>query len=217
MPSAGQSRKNKGEIDFQGPQITLFWDGLKLDAFSLLLQRGFRLRGQLGSSIRSVLCDQFGVTPDYLDNRISTVFLDDKPVDDVDSAVVKVGATLALSGAMPGLVGAALRKGGPIASFRGSISHSGSEVPAIKQEGSFTVKLYNLVAKELGPLFLERGIWVDADDLNGFFQTRSEMFWRGCKRVEVQGAEVSLEEFLRGQWSIEARLVELKVTSDRKD
>ncbi|MBM3299682.1 MAG: hypothetical protein FJY85_06990, partial [Deltaproteobacteria bacterium] len=190
------------------------WDSSTLDGFSLLLQNGFRLRCMLGASIRTVLCDQFGVTEDYLDNRIGTLFLDDRPVDEVNGAVVRVGATLALSAAMPGLVGAAMRKGGPIASFRDGITHTGSEGVVTREEGFFTLKLYNMVARELGPLFLKRGIWVQADDLNEFFRTRSNMFWAGCQRIELQGVELLLEELLRGQWASEAVEVLLRVITD---
>ncbi|MCP4349944.1 MAG: endonuclease/exonuclease/phosphatase family protein [Desulfobacterales bacterium] len=61
------------------------------------------LKVQVGCSIRSLLCKQTDVASDYVDERISTVFLDGKPVDDVDSAIVKNGSVLALSAAMPGL------------------------------------------------------------------------------------------------------------------
>jgi hypothetical protein len=201
-------------LNRQRIEIDLFCDSRTLDAFSLLLQSGFRLRCMLGSSIRSVLCDQLGVAKDYLDNRIGTLFLDDKPVDDVDCAAVRVGATLALSAAMPGLVGAAMRKGGPIASFRGGITHTGPEEAVTRKEGFFTLKLYNMVARELGPLFLQRGIWVQADDLLGFFRTRPEMFRAGCKRVELNGQEVSLEELLRGQWASGTDPAHLRVAGE---
>jgi hypothetical protein len=56
-----------------------------------------------------VLCDQFQVETDYLENRIKTIFLDGKPVDDEDKAVLKNGSTLALSAAMPGLVDSTFR------------------------------------------------------------------------------------------------------------
>ncbi len=70
------------------------------------LQRGVLVKARLGESIRSLLCKQFGLDPDYVKNRIQTAFLDGKPVDDFDSAIVREGSVLTLSGAMPGLAGA---------------------------------------------------------------------------------------------------------------
>ena len=40
---------------------------------------------QVNCSIKSLLCDQLGVTPDFVDKRIQTIFLDGKAVDDVNS------------------------------------------------------------------------------------------------------------------------------------
>ena len=49
--------------------------------------------------------------------------LDGKPVDDIGAALVQDGSTLALSAAMPGLVGATLRRGGAYSSFRSAITY----------------------------------------------------------------------------------------------
>jgi len=68
----------------------------------------------VGCSIKNLLCNQFDITPEYLSDRISTIFLNGKPVDDVESAIIKDNSILALSGAMPGLVGATFRKGGGV-------------------------------------------------------------------------------------------------------
>jgi len=45
-----------------------------------------------------------GLDEDYVTQRISTIFLDGKPVDDIDTLLVRDGAVLSLSAAMPGLV-----------------------------------------------------------------------------------------------------------------
>ena len=103
--------------------ISLAWNPARLSDFGHILQQGFKLRARLGTSIRQVLCDQFGVDHDYLDKRINTIFLDGKAVDDVDSSTIREGSVLALSAAMPGFVGAAFRKGGYYSAMRGAISH----------------------------------------------------------------------------------------------
>jgi hypothetical protein len=87
--------------------------------FFQLLQQGFAVKVQAGCSVKTLLCEQLGLSPEYLEERIQTIFLDGRPVDDVNSAIIEDGSTLALSAAMPGLAGATLRKGGYYAPMRG--------------------------------------------------------------------------------------------------
>jgi hypothetical protein len=141
----------------------------KITVLFPLLQEGFQVAAKVGCDIRSLLCDQFGLMPDYLANRISTIFLNGKPLDDVASSVIKDGSTLALSAAMPGLVGATFRKAGVLAAFRGSITYQKEDdAPVTCHDGFVTMKLFNLLISEMGPLFLKRGIWVNGHVLREF-------------------------------------------------
>jgi hypothetical protein len=191
--------------------VCISWDAAKLAAFSPLLQKGFLIKALSGKSIRAVLCDQMGVSPEYLDNRVNTIFLDSKPVDNVDSATIKEGSVLALSAAMPGFVGAAFRKGGFYAPMRESITHVEESGPTTSREGFFVLKLYNFVAKELGPLFLESGIWLRNNDAKELFQGRSDNFWSGCRNCTIDGREVDLAYFLGMEWLPQVGLVKLRV------
>jgi hypothetical protein len=192
-------------------EVCISCDAAQLTAFFPLLQKGFLIKTLSGKTIRAVLCDQIGVTREYLDNRINTIFLDSKPVDNVDSAVIKEGSVLALSAAMPGFVGAAFRKGGYYASMRGSITHAEDSAPATSREGFFFLKLYNFVAKELGPLFLELGIWLPSDDVKELFEGRPDGFWSDCKGFTIDDREVDLSYFLGMQWLHEVSIVRLRV------
>ena len=140
----------------------------------------------VGTTIRNLLHDQFGVGENSIEERISTIFLDGKPVDDIDSVTVKNGATLALSGAMPGLVGATLRRKSPLASFRRTISSSDL---IRKEEGTSTgiirIKIFNVLINDIGPLFLERGIFLSACTLKSFLENLPDGFWRACEAVTV--------------------------------
>ncbi len=98
------------------------WSPDRYSSFFQFLQGGFFLGASVGCSIHELLCEQLGLGEEYVLQRITTLFLDGKPVDDIDSAVVRDGATLSLSAAMPGLVGAAMRRGGAFASLRSSIT-----------------------------------------------------------------------------------------------
>ena len=170
-------------------------------SFFQLLQKGFRVKTQAGCSVKSFLCEQLGLSPEYVEKRIQTLFLDGKPVDDKDSATIRDGSTLALSAAMPGLVGAVLRSGGFFASMRSTISYreeTGTERP---QKGMVSLKLFNILLKEIGPAFLEKGIWVHGKDLQNFIEGKLDDFSTGCKKAILDGKEVNLKTLPEMKWA----------------
>jgi hypothetical protein len=139
------------------------------DAFLLLplLQQGVQIEIENGHSLEDLLCRQLGLDREYVYGRISTLFLNGRPVDDIESARVMDGASLALSCAMPGLIGATMRRGGVLASFRSSISHLENQTarPA-EARGLITIKLFNMLTRELGPVILARGVIVAREALD---------------------------------------------------
>jgi hypothetical protein len=132
-----------------------------LPSFRTLFQQGVGVSIQAGVTLEDLLCRQWQIDRDYVMNRISTLFLDGKPVDDLAASVVADGATLALSGAMPGLIGATMRRGGVLAPFRSGITYCASAAPHTAGDGRITLKLFNLLIDELGPRFLARGVWIE--------------------------------------------------------
>jgi hypothetical protein len=137
----------------------------RISCFFPLLQKGFAIDVPLGRPIRFLLRDVLGLPDEYIEARIQTVFLDGKPVDDIDTALVRDGSTLALAPAMPGLMGAMLRRGGHLAVMRSGITHRDDTVTQRSGEGRIIVKLFGMALQELGPQLLARGIGVDAGDL----------------------------------------------------
>jgi hypothetical protein len=159
-----------------------------LAVFFPLLQQGVRVEARVGCDIQSLLCDQFKLAPDYLADRITTIFLNGKPVDDVTSAVVTDGATLALSAAMPGLVGATLRKAGCLASFRNTISHRNEATPAAAfEDGFITLKLFNMLLPEMGPQYLAHGVWTRSRELQACLAGYPHELETVVVRVEQDG------------------------------
>jgi hypothetical protein len=132
--------------------------------FSKYLQKGFQISIDPGRSISVLLQEHVGIPADYVKNRINTIFLNGKAVDDVESAFVFAGSRLALSAAMPGFVGAAFRKGGFFAGMRSSITHRGEPSGEPNDAGTCTIRLFNLLIEEIGPIFLERGIILENED-----------------------------------------------------
>jgi hypothetical protein len=155
--------------------LTLRHEGLK--AFYPLFQQGVIIKTQVGCTIKDLLCRHLGITSQYLETRIQTLFLDGKAVDNPDKALVRDGATLALSGAMPGLVGATFRRGGTYASLRNSITFTESEEPIPQKDGQVVLKLFNLLVPELGPFLLAKGIWIKGADLDRFLKDLPSGLW----------------------------------------
>jgi len=168
--------------------------------FFQLLGQGFRVNIQTGATVKDLLCRQLGIAEDYLAQRIQTIFLNAKVVDDLDSARVAEESTLALSGAMPGLVGAVLRSGGYYAAMRNQLSHVPSEPSAPAQSAKITLKLMNIVAKELGPIFLQQGIWLNGQTLREFVARRTDNLKAGCRKCELDGKAVELTSLPRIGW-----------------
>jgi hypothetical protein len=153
-----------------------------------------------GGSIRDFLCEQVGLSPDYLEDRIQTLLGDGKAVDDFDATVIKTGSVLALSGAMPGLAGATLRRGGFYGKMRGEISHTEKTDIRACGQGHVTVKLFNLIQKEAGPLFLKKGVLVQGVNFYhrlGLFPDRLDR----CESVLMDGHPIDPSTLKDMDWN----------------
>ena len=175
------------------PSLSLTVETSLLTAFYELLQAGFGVNCTVGTSIENLFYDQLILNPRVVEEKISTIFLNGKPVDDIASTIVEGGATLALSGAMPGLVGATLRRKSPLASFRQSISAGKSTKDSDNSEGSIQIKLFNILLKELGPVFLEMGIFVQGIVFKSFLEKQTSEFWNRCKKIIVDGKPLNTQ------------------------
>ena len=182
--------------------ICLTVEARLVPVFFQLFQNGFRINVSVGCTVKSLLCEQLGVTPEYLEKRIQTIFLDGKPVDDVEKAIVGDGTTLSLSAALPGLVGAVMRKGGYYAPMRDQISYKGDLTSTKIQPGSICMKLFNLPLIELGPLFLERGVFVDQGKLKDILTDHVSDFRKDCRKANVNDRQFSLDQLLEMDWGI---------------
>jgi hypothetical protein len=180
-------------------------------AFSSILQAGFRVNVHTGVSIRDLLSDQFDVNPEYVQDRIRTAFLNGKPVDDFSTTIMESGDTLALSAAMPGLVGATFRKGGYLAAFRGTITHRRTDTIIEERAGVVTIKLFNLLPREIGSTFLKRGVIVDSDTARCFFSDPPDAFLKGCKDILVDGQNIYTDQLLQRIASKSEGFVELRL------
>jgi hypothetical protein len=192
-------------------QVKIAVDKDGLSAFFLLLQQKFMVKARVGISVRRLLCESFGLDPAYVEGRIQTIFLDGQPVDNLDRAVVRDGATLAVSAAMPGLVGAVMRAGGPLSPFRSTISYRGDAADIKPGEGIVSLKLFNLLTRELGPGFLKRGILIRGAELGDYLKALPARVHPHITAARVNGSPVAVENLVERDWAATNGIVGLTV------
>ncbi|RLB64961.1 MAG: hypothetical protein DRH08_08685 [Deltaproteobacteria bacterium] len=161
----------------------------QLPAFFPLLQQGVWMDAQIGCSVMSLLTGQFGVAEDYVLERITTLFLDGKAVDDLETSYVKDGSTVALSSAMPGLVGTTMRRGGHLAAMRGEITCQSQQQPE-SGPGKVKIKLFNMVMAEQGASFLAQGAQLSNDELKSFLDEQDDSFSQSFGTVILGGRQI---------------------------
>ncbi len=184
------------------------------DAISLffpLLQKGFYLE-IITNNLQNMLCRTCGLDPAAVNDRIQTIFLNGKPVDDTATANVQDGDCLALSAAMPGLVGATMRSGGLLAGLRYAISHQPIDAHPSPQGGVFSIKLFNLLIKEIGPRFLQQGILIGVDDFRNLQTALSTLDWKACQAAELNAQTIHVDTLAAMKWSSGSGFIHLKVT-----
>ncbi len=190
--------------------LSLTLEKTLIPVFYQLLSKGFVINARTGYTIKELLCGQVGIKEDYLEERIQTIFLDNKTVDDVNSTVILEGSILALSAAMPGVLGATLRKGGWYAPMRRQISHDKDITSDLHKKGEVTIKLFNLILRELGPLFLERGIRVNGEDFYDITARNEKVFMTGCKKAVKDGNDIIPEKLMEVEWEEKQVLLQIK-------
>ena len=190
--------------------LSLTLEKTLIPIFYQLLSKGFVIHAQTGCTIKELLCEQVGIKEDYLEERIQTIFLDNKTVDDVNSSVIREGSTLALSAAMPGVLGATLRKGGWYAPMRKQISHDKDIASDTHKKGEVTIKLFNLILRELGPLFLEQGIRVNGEDFFVILTRNENIFMAGCKKAIKDGDDIGPEKLMEVEWKGKTVFLQIK-------
>jgi hypothetical protein len=144
--------------------------------------------GSIGSFLRGDLC----LEKDFVDKMIQTVFLDGMPVDDIEGINIKEGSTVAISGPMPGVAGATLRRGGYYGSMRKEISCRPEAPGGELKGGAVIIKLFNVLTESLGPRLLERGVGVRGRNLGALLRDQETLLTRGFRSAELDGLSVDL-------------------------
>lgn len=191
------------EIDLIGDRLT---------SFSPLLQRGVTVRLGEETNVSNFLCHHLGIEPEFVEHAITTIFLNGKPVDDLDKATLGNGDTLALSAAMPGLVGATMRRKGLVASLRCTISYRENGRRAQAGESiTIVLKLFNLMIEALGPALLKRGVLIERGGWEEFLIRSRPDFWELCQAVKLNGRQVHPRGAAPLPWPESVGWINLKV------
>ena len=168
----------------------------KLRIFHFLLQQGLRIETQVGGSVQDFLVRQLGLNPEVIDEKIQTIFLNGKAVDNPDQAFLTDGASLALSGALPGLVGATMRRGGFYSTLRSPITFQGGPGLQGPQKGTIVLKLFNILLKDLGPRILDNGFMIEESKLVDFLKGNESKLADECQIRNGDGVEISYRNLL---------------------
>jgi hypothetical protein len=204
---------NRG-IDFR---IDVHASEIVLPGLQALLAKGFLVQTPIGGTLSDLLCGQLGIDADYLKHRVQTLFLNSSPVDDTEKTIVTDGDVVALSAAMPGLVGATLRKGGFYAGLRHGISHQINDTEEIEPHtGIVTIRLFNVVAKELGPVFMEKGVMVGDGVLQSFLNIAGSALTSPVYTLSVNGEEIAMPVLLEKDWHMQMIRLTIQTVGDNK-
>ncbi len=157
------------------------------DKTATLLQRGFLLPIIGTVSIAELLATLPGFSEEYIRERVQTIFVNGLAEDNTARELVP-GDTLALSAAMPGLAGAIFRRGGRHASLR--TRPVATKHHRAAQSDHITLKLFNMIATETGPLILQEGILIKGKILARFLDRQGERMLPLIERVEVEKSAV---------------------------
>ncbi|GAB7078374.1 hypothetical protein JCM14635_00470 [Megalodesulfovibrio paquesii] len=167
--------ENACRIDLEHPEVA---------SFSCMLQLGVYVPCPGPCSVRDFLTGPLGLDGEYARDRVQTVFRDGLAVDDLDTAIVKPGTRLALSAALPGLVGATMRKGGALAGMRASITCASEQVGGTQAPFLVKVLFFNQIGPEVCEALLGRGVYVAPETLRHFVSMQPTRF---CQALTAHG------------------------------
>ena len=174
-----------------------------------IFQKGVQIEVELGSDLLTFLTSELGLSKQGIE-KIQTIFWQGKPVDDLVQCVTTENGELALSAALPGLVGACLRRGGAWSALRDSISHQGERLSEQNKRGLITIRLFNFMLQEVGPLLLSRGIIVTKE---AFVELcNSSFFSDKVVRITCQGRALTKEEMIQIPRKTDVKHFKLLVT-----
>jgi len=176
----------------------------KMFIFSPILQEGLKIQAEMGCSVKRFLCTTFPVSSEYIEERIPTIMLNGKVVEDLEGSIIEENAVLALSSAMPGLVGATLRRGGHLSTMRSGITYRENKKNQTPHRGAITIRFFNVLIRELGLKLLYQGITMSRVDLTVFIQRCFDPLKENCTNAMINNQKVTVVDLLKTKMLIDA-------------
>lgn len=176
----------------QYPHITFQVSNSDRLFFATLLQTGADYHAEQGQSLGVFITSLPGFSWQYIEHSVQTIFLDGMPADDIKvKTFTKAHHTLALSAAMPGLVGAILKRNSLHVSLRTTtIDESVADVGA---PSTIRVKIFNSIAQERGPQLLLDGALFPTERLYKTFSIRQALLDK-AKSISCNNSEIAEKE-----------------------
>jgi len=175
------------------------------------LQKGFYISSNEGKTVYSFLTDTCGMSETYISEKIKTVLIGGGPVDDIFNTEIKDGGTCAISGAMPGIVGAMMRIGSPYAAMRESITVKPHKSAESGKNIIIELKLFNVILSDMGIHFLKQGILLNRGRVFEFFKMRREEIYSDCREILLNDSPVEKHKITDEEYGGIGELVILKV------
>jgi hypothetical protein len=107
-----------------------------------------------------------------------------------------------------------MRSGGVLAGFRRTISHRAPQARRDAESGLVTIKLFNLLIKQIGPLFLQQGILVGLEAFRNLLLSFSEVDWNNCDTAVLNDQSVRPDTLVDMVWPEDRGCMHLRVTFD---
>lgn len=183
--------------------------GIATGFFMPDLQSGFSIRAKEGVTIYSFLTEYCGLNDGYITEKVKTIMIDGGPVDDIFNTKIHDRGVCAVSGAMPGIVGAMMRIGSPYAAMRESITVKPDEGAEAEKDILVNLKLFNVILSDLGVEFLKRGILLEEKRVLNLFIKHGDDFLSCCSSILFNGLQIDIKKAISGN-NTGDRLVMLK-------
>ncbi|SIN69613.1 hypothetical protein [Halodesulfovibrio marinisediminis] len=159
-----------------------------------LLQSPSKVTADIGDTMMNFLTNRVEFDEEYIDSEIKTIFIDGKPVDDLNTAIIPANARIALGAVAPGVAGITMRRNSPISSMRSGITYHNTEPAQEITEGTVTLLLFNSIMEDKGLNILKKGISIPASKLEAAVEEVPE----SISTASLDGTSISVAELL--QW-----------------
>lgn len=192
--------------------IVLFkCSGMIMNLFMQELQKGVYIPSIEGKTLYEFITEDCRISDEYISQKIKTILIDGGPVDDIFSTKIHDGGFCALSGAMPGIVGAMMRMGSPYAAMRESITVKPDKADNSKKEIKLGLKLFNMILSDKGTDFLMRGVLIEKERVLEIFHQHGDALSSGCSEFVLNGSRFAQKQFVSGEVELVTDFVIMKV------